>query len=115
MNLPYEYCDDFSQGARKGLLGDQYYGPKIPRDLLDTTAPLSGVFNSPAGRNIGPNEGRLNDKLRAAASDPRPLYSLGLAAYEFAKALFLGQTGHSLDNERRTYFARQIIEFLGLQ
>jgi len=30
------------------------------------------------------------------------------------KALFLAKTGHSLDNERRMYFARQIIEFLGL-
>ncbi len=30
------------------------------------------------------------------------------------KALFLDKTGHSLDNERPTYFARQIIEFLGL-
>jgi pimeloyl-ACP methyl ester carboxylesterase len=30
------------------------------------------------------------------------------------KALFLDKTGHSLDNERRTYFARQIVEFLGL-
>jgi len=31
------------------------------------------------------------------------------------KALFLDKTGHSLDNERRSYFARQIVEFLGLQ
>lgn len=31
------------------------------------------------------------------------------------KALFLDKTGHSLDNERRSYWARQIIEFLGLQ
>lgn len=30
------------------------------------------------------------------------------------KALFLERTGHSLDNERPNYFARQIIEFLGL-
>jgi len=30
------------------------------------------------------------------------------------KALFLERTGHSLDNERRNYFARQIVEFLGL-
>ncbi len=30
------------------------------------------------------------------------------------KALFLDKTGHSLDNERRSYWARQIIEFLGL-
>ena len=30
------------------------------------------------------------------------------------KALFLDKTGHSLDNERRSYFARQIVEFLGL-
>lgn len=30
------------------------------------------------------------------------------------KALFLDKTGHSLDNERRNYWARQIIEFLGL-
>ncbi len=29
-------------------------------------------------------------------------------------ALFLDKTGHSLDNERRRYFARQIVEFLGL-
>ncbi|HAF14662.1 MAG TPA: hypothetical protein DCK93_00840 [Blastocatellia bacterium] len=31
------------------------------------------------------------------------------------KALFLDKTGHSLDNERRSYWARQIVEFLGLQ
>jgi hypothetical protein len=30
------------------------------------------------------------------------------------KALFLGQTGHSLDNERRSFWAQQIIAFLGL-
>lgn len=30
------------------------------------------------------------------------------------KALFLDKTGHSLDNERRNFFARQIAEFLGL-
>ena len=30
------------------------------------------------------------------------------------KALFLERTGHSLDNERRNYFAKQIVEFLGL-
>ena len=30
------------------------------------------------------------------------------------KAVFLGQTGHSLDNERRNFWAQQIIEFLGL-
>ena len=30
------------------------------------------------------------------------------------KALFLNKTGHSLDNERRMYFAKEIVEFLGL-
>src|SRR3984885_7663143 len=30
------------------------------------------------------------------------------------KAVFLSQTGHSLDNERRTYWAQQIVAFLGL-
>ena len=30
------------------------------------------------------------------------------------KALFLGQTGHSLDNERRSFFAREVVQFLGL-
>lgn len=30
------------------------------------------------------------------------------------KALFLAKTGHSLDNERRMYWAREIIQFLGL-
>lgn len=30
------------------------------------------------------------------------------------KALFLGETGHSLDNERRTFWAQQMIGFLGL-
>ena len=30
------------------------------------------------------------------------------------KALLLGQTGHSLDNERRSFWAQQIIAFLGL-
>jgi hypothetical protein len=30
------------------------------------------------------------------------------------KALFLGETGHSLDNERRSFWALQIIQFLGL-
>ena len=30
------------------------------------------------------------------------------------KALFLGETGHSLDNERRSFWAQQIIQFLGL-
>jgi hypothetical protein len=30
------------------------------------------------------------------------------------KAVFLGQTGHSLDNERRSFWALQIIKFLGL-
>ena len=30
------------------------------------------------------------------------------------RALFLAQTGHSLDNERRTYWAQQIVSFLGL-
>ncbi len=30
------------------------------------------------------------------------------------KALFLDKTGHSLDNERRTYFAEEIVKFLGL-
>ena len=30
------------------------------------------------------------------------------------KALFLGQTGHSIDNERRQLWARQMISFLGL-
>ena len=30
------------------------------------------------------------------------------------KAIFLEKTGHSLDNERRNYFARQIVDFLGL-
>jgi hypothetical protein len=31
------------------------------------------------------------------------------------KAIFLERTGHSLDNERRDFFARQIDEFLGLR
>ncbi len=30
------------------------------------------------------------------------------------KAIFLGQTGHSLDNERRGFWAQQVIGFLGL-
>jgi hypothetical protein len=30
------------------------------------------------------------------------------------KAMFLGQTGHSLDNERRSFWAQQLIAFLGL-
>jgi len=30
------------------------------------------------------------------------------------KALFLDKTGHSLDNERRSFWARQIVDFLGL-
>jgi hypothetical protein len=30
------------------------------------------------------------------------------------KALFLGQTGHSLDNERRSFWAQQMIQFLSL-
>jgi hypothetical protein len=30
------------------------------------------------------------------------------------KALFLDKTGHSLDNERRSYFAGEILKFLGL-
>jgi len=30
------------------------------------------------------------------------------------KAVFLGQTGHSLDNERRSFWALQVISFLGL-
>jgi hypothetical protein len=30
------------------------------------------------------------------------------------RALFLDKTGHSLDNERRTFWAQQLIEFLGL-
>ena len=30
------------------------------------------------------------------------------------KAIFLGQTGHSLDNERRSFWAQQVILFLGL-
>jgi hypothetical protein len=30
------------------------------------------------------------------------------------KALFLERTGHSLDNERKNYFAQRVIEFLGL-
>lgn len=30
------------------------------------------------------------------------------------KALFLGETGHSLDNERRTFWAQQMVGFLGL-
>jgi hypothetical protein len=30
------------------------------------------------------------------------------------KALFLDKTGHSLDNERRSFWAQQIIQFLGL-
>ena len=30
------------------------------------------------------------------------------------KALFLGETGHSLDNERRSFWAQQIVQFLGL-
>jgi hypothetical protein len=30
------------------------------------------------------------------------------------KALFLDKTGHSLDNERRMYWAQQVIAFLGL-
>jgi hypothetical protein len=31
------------------------------------------------------------------------------------KALILDKTGHSLDNERKTFWARQIFEFLGLK
>jgi hypothetical protein len=30
------------------------------------------------------------------------------------KALFLDKTGHSLDNERRIFWSRQIVDFLGL-
>lgn len=30
------------------------------------------------------------------------------------KALFLDKTGHSLDNERRMFWARQVVDFLGL-
>ena len=30
------------------------------------------------------------------------------------QALFLGQTGHSVDNERRNFWAQQVIMFLGL-
>jgi len=30
------------------------------------------------------------------------------------KALFLDKTGHSLDNERRSFWAKQIVDFLGL-
>ncbi|MEO5860182.1 MAG: alpha/beta hydrolase, partial [Pyrinomonadaceae bacterium] len=89
--IPSEGCpeqcdnaDDFSQGSRKGVLSSQYFEPKIPAEMLDTKAPPGTVFNVPAARNIGSNEGRLNDDLRAAASDPRPLHSLSLAAYAFA-------------------------------
>jgi hypothetical protein len=89
--VPSEGCpeqcdnpDDFSQGSRKGVLSSQYLEPKIPVGMLDTTPPPGTIFNVPAARNIGSNEGRLNNDLRAAASDPRHLYSLGLAAYAFA-------------------------------
>ena len=89
--VPSEGCpeqcdnpDDFSQGSRKGVLPSQYFEPKIPVAMLDTTPPPGTIFNVPVARNIGSNEGRLNNDLRAAASDPRPLYSLGLAAYAFA-------------------------------
>lgn len=30
------------------------------------------------------------------------------------KALFLGQTGHSVDGERHSFFAREVVQFLGL-
>lgn len=80
-----DFPDDFSQGGRKGVLPPDYYVPRIPRELLDTNPPPGGIFNIPAARNIGSNEGRLNDALRAAASDRRPRNSLVLATFEFAK------------------------------
>lgn len=83
-----EQCDnpdDFSQGARRGVLPPGYFEPRIPKDFLDTDPPAGSTFNTPAGRNIGTNEGRLSALLRAAASDQRPRHSLELAAIEFAK------------------------------
>ncbi|MEQ1764757.1 MAG: hypothetical protein ABL984_16630, partial [Pyrinomonadaceae bacterium] len=76
--------DDFSQGSRKGVLPAQYFAPKVPLVLLDSTNPAGSIFNVPAARNIGANEGRLRSDLRAAAADMRPLESLRLAAYQFA-------------------------------
>jgi len=31
------------------------------------------------------------------------------------KAIFLEKTGHSIDNERRDFWAQQVIDFLGLK
>jgi hypothetical protein len=44
-------------------------------------------------------------------------HALCLAVIELmtpGKALFLEKTGHSLDNERRRYWAQQIVQFLKL-
>jgi len=86
-----DYRDTFSAEGRKAALPMEkvdgrdvplYYEPMIPRQLLDAD---SAKFNDPAAHNIGPNEGRLNAELRAAARAADPRESLRLAATKFAE------------------------------
>ena len=39
----------------------------------------------------------------------------GRMTMTLGKAIFLENTGHSLDNGRKDYFAQQVAEFLGLR
>jgi len=69
-----------------------------------------GSYIDNPARNNNPNaQVKFND-ICPATQRTAPLMTLTPG-----KALILDKTGHSLDNERKTFWARQIFEFLGLK
>ncbi|MEP7075040.1 MAG: hypothetical protein ABI878_04450 [Acidobacteriota bacterium] len=60
-----------------------YFAPVTPAGMLDTDPPPGAMMDVPAAHNIGRNEGRLSQPLRAAAKTKDPRAILGLATGEF--------------------------------
>ncbi len=74
-----------------------YFEPRIPPTLLDTQPLPNQTLNVPPARNIGANEGRLSNELRAAARVASPLKcSLHASAILFAQASRVGKQRQNL-------------------
>ena len=56
----------------------------------------------------------LEDRVRYNDICPATQTTAAVMTMTPGKALFLDKTGHSLDNERRSFWAMQVIQFLGL-
>jgi pimeloyl-ACP methyl ester carboxylesterase len=75
---PASDCPESCDLPTDGSAPDGYFEHQIPQTLLDTTV---ASFDSPAGHNIGANEGRLRSDLRTVARLADPMNcTLPLAA-----------------------------------